>query len=98
MDFFAVYRRESGDFDWDYDYVKKCDEGLNTSLIFVSHLLLVSVLNVDSGAYLGRFVLYSQFSIHHRYPIKARTRSERHDHCLHADPHPQCNYINRTSA
>jgi len=33
-DFFAVYRRESADFD--RDYVKKYDEDLNTSLIFVS--------------------------------------------------------------
>jgi len=33
-DFFAVYRRESGEFD--RDYAKKYDEDLNTSLIFVS--------------------------------------------------------------
>ena len=31
-DFFAVYRRESGEFD--RDYAKKYDEDLNTSLIF----------------------------------------------------------------
>ena len=39
-DFFAVYRRESGEFD--RDYAKKYDEDLNTSLIFVSHLIYVS--------------------------------------------------------
>ena len=33
-DFFAIYRRESGEFD--RDYAKKYDEDLNTSLIFVS--------------------------------------------------------------
>ena len=33
-DFFAVYRRESEEFD--RDYAKKYDEDLNTSLIFVS--------------------------------------------------------------
>jgi len=38
-DFFTVYRRESGEFD--RDYVKKYDEDLNTSLIFVSHPVLV---------------------------------------------------------
>jgi len=37
-DFFAVYRRESADFD--RDYVKKYDEDLNTSLIFVSRPVL----------------------------------------------------------
>jgi len=33
-DFFAVYRRESEEFD--RDYARKYDEDLNTSLIFVS--------------------------------------------------------------
>jgi len=33
-DFFAVYRRESGEID--RDYARKYDEDLNTSLIFVS--------------------------------------------------------------
>ena len=39
-DFFAVYRRESGEFD--RDYAKKYDEDLNTSLIFVSFLISTS--------------------------------------------------------
>ena len=42
-DFFAVYRRESEEFD--RDYVKKYDEDLNTSLIFVS--LHLSVPHTD---------------------------------------------------
>jgi len=36
-DFFAVYRKESVEFD--RDYAKKYDEDLNTSLIFVSRLI-----------------------------------------------------------
>ncbi|KAF9643703.1 hypothetical protein BDM02DRAFT_3074152, partial [Thelephora ganbajun] len=39
-DFFAVYRRESEDFD--RDYVRKCDEDLNTSLIFAGLFSAVS--------------------------------------------------------
>jgi len=36
-DFFAMYRRESEEFD--RDYARKYDEDLNTSLIFVSRLV-----------------------------------------------------------
>ena len=36
-DFFAMYRRESGEFD--REYATKFDEDLNTSLIFVSRLI-----------------------------------------------------------
>jgi len=39
-DFFAIYRRESEEFD--RDYAKKYDEDLNTSLIFVGHLISIS--------------------------------------------------------
>ena len=39
-DFFAVYRRESEEFD--RDYAKKYDEDLNTSLIFVSRHISTS--------------------------------------------------------
>jgi hypothetical protein len=46
-DFFAMYRRESGEFD--RDYAKKYDEDLNTSLIFVSRLISILVLNAESG-------------------------------------------------
>lgn len=38
-DFFAVYRKESGEFD--REYTRKYDEDLNTSLIFVSSLIPV---------------------------------------------------------
>ena len=39
-DFFAIYRRESGEFD--RNYAKRYDEDLNTSLIFVSRLISIS--------------------------------------------------------
>ena len=38
-DFFAIYRRESGEFD--RDHARKYDEDLNTSLIFVSRLVFM---------------------------------------------------------
>jgi len=40
-DFFAMYRKESSDFD--RDYVGKYDEDLNTTLIFVSRPIFVLV-------------------------------------------------------
>jgi len=46
-DFFAVYRRESEEFD--RDHAKKYDEDLNTSLIFVSPSVLSLALNIESG-------------------------------------------------
>ena len=39
-DFFAMYRRESEEFD--RDYARKYDEDLNTSLIFVSRRVPIS--------------------------------------------------------
>lgn len=38
-DFFAVYRKESNEFD--REYTRKYDEDLNTSLIFVSYFIPV---------------------------------------------------------
>jgi len=46
-DFFAVYRKQSDEFD--RDYARKYDEDLNTSLIFVSE----SVRTVRSTLILG---------------------------------------------
>ena len=47
-DFFAIYRKESDEFD--RDYAKKYDEDLNTSLIFVSDSVLMCPLSADSGS------------------------------------------------
>ena len=53
-DFFAVYRKESDEFD--RDYAKKYDEDLNTSLIFVSESIRTHSLNTDSrGVQAGLF-------------------------------------------
>ena len=46
-DFFAVYRKEAAEFD--KDYVKKYDEDLNTTLIFVSGAIQICLVNADSG-------------------------------------------------
>ena len=40
LDFYTVYKREATDYD--ADYVKKYDEDLNITLIFVRHLPLTS--------------------------------------------------------
>jgi len=73
-DFYAVYRKESGEID--RDNAKKYDEDLNTSLIFVSGLSRSRLPNADSGVCSGRFILSSQFSVHSRCSIKTRTGSE----------------------
>jgi len=57
-DFFAVYRKESEDFD--RDYVRKYDEDLNTSLIFVSRQLPLCAQDSDVG--LGQAGLFSAVS------------------------------------
>ena len=54
-DFFAIYRKESADFD--RDYARKYDEDLNTSLIFVSDSTRTRPLSADSGVHAGRFIL-----------------------------------------
>lgn len=56
-DFFAVYRKESDEFD--RDYAKKYDEDLNTSLIFVSDSVRMCPLGADLCGYSGRFILCS---------------------------------------
>jgi len=38
LDFYTVYKNEATEYDT--DYIKKYDEDLNTTLIFVCHLLL----------------------------------------------------------
>jgi hypothetical protein len=73
-DFFAVYRRESGEFD--RDYAKKYDEDLNASLIFVSHLISTRRAEYSKRRCAGRPVLCGQFSVHHRCSIRARAGSE----------------------
>jgi len=46
-DFYAVYRKESGEFD--RDNAKKYDEDLNTSLIFVSDPIWLHLPDANFG-------------------------------------------------
>ena len=46
-DFFAVYRKEAAEFD--KDYIKKYDEDLSTTLIFVSSSTRIHPHNADAG-------------------------------------------------
>jgi len=74
-DFFAVYRKESDEFD--RDYARKYDEDLNTSLVFVSESVRTRSFSADSGpGCSGGFILCSQFSVHNQCPIEAATGSE----------------------
>ena len=76
-DFFAVYRKESEEFD--REYARKYDEDLNTTLIFVSPTCIPDV-NFGgkhlSHPFIGWFVLGRQFRIYRRCTIQARTRPE----------------------
>ena len=86
-DFFAVYRKESDEFD--RDYARKYDEDLNTSLIFVSESIRTCSPSTDSGRCSGGFILCSQLSVHNRCPIAAGTGSECDDRRLYANPDPR---------
>jgi len=56
-DFFAIYRKESEEFD--RGYAKKYDEDLNTSLIFVSRNMSARESRALNGKYIGRSVFSS---------------------------------------
>ena len=73
LDFYTMYKREA--MEYDADYVKKYDEDLNTTLIFVRpfHSLLQSV----SPIVIGGSVLRGQFSVCHRRPFSTSARPER---------------------
>ena len=73
LDFYTMYKREA--MEYDTDYVKKYDEDLNITLIFVRHYR--SLLQFISLAVVGRSVLCRQLSICHRCPFSTPTRSER---------------------
>ena len=45
LDFFAMYKREA--MEYDTDYMQKCNEDLNTTLIFVRFTSLLSVYSAD---------------------------------------------------
>jgi hypothetical protein len=41
LDFYTMYKRESTEYDM--EYVKKCEDDLNTALLFVRHSLFALV-------------------------------------------------------
>ena len=52
VDFYNKFQREADDYD--SDFVKKYDEDLNTTLIFVSPPLILLSRNVNGPPILGR--------------------------------------------
>jgi len=71
-DFYKIYRKEAEEYD--KEFIKKYDEDLNTTLIFVS-LVCYSNAHVLTWAE-GWSVLRRDFSLHHRRQLPTPTRSE----------------------
>ena len=72
VDFYTMYKRESAEYDT--DYVKKYDEDLNTTLIFVRYLSFFwSTTSLNST---GRPVLCRQLGLRNRRPFESPTRSQ----------------------
>jgi len=73
-DFYTVYKRESTEYDT--NYVKKYDEDLNTTLVFVrlSDTLILETAKLRE--FLGWLVFSCQLIVRHRRPNETRTRSE----------------------
>ena len=68
-----MYKREATEYD--IDYVKKYDEDLNTTLIFVRRPS--PLFSIISHVFVGRSVLRRQLRLRHRRPFQPPTRSER---------------------
>ena len=73
--FFEHYRKEAGEYD--KEFLKKYDEDLNTTLIFVSIVSSSGVRMLKRVS--GRSVLCGCFRIHHRRPISTSARHGRGD-------------------
>ena len=84
-DFYTAYQRESSQYD--HDYVKKYDEDLNTTLVFVS-LPYPEFLSVVVNLGEGRSVLSRELRVRHRGTIKIGAGIRRNECCVHALPHP----------
>ena len=68
LDFYMMYKREATEYD--VNYVKKYDEDLNITLIFVRLSpppFCCRLLNVPT---LGRSILCSQLSLRHRHSVQ----------------------------
>ena len=73
VDFYTMYKREATEYD--ADYIKKYDEDLNTTLIFVR--CPPPIFSIISPVPVGRSVLRHQLRLRHRCPFQPPTQSER---------------------
>ena len=73
LDFYTMYKGEATEYDT--DYVKKYDEDLNTTLIFVRYYHFLSPL--FSLVLIGGSLFCRQLSIRHRRPFQTPARSKR---------------------
>ena len=83
--FFEDYRREAEEYD--KEFIKKYDEDLNTTLIFVSFLSSFGARMLTRIT--GWSVLRRNLGIHYRSSLPPPTRPERRDCCPSSRPHPQ---------
>ena len=81
-EFYKNYRKVAEEYD--KEFLKKHDEDLNTTLIFVSHPWTCGGL--DPIRISGRAVLRRRIRIHHRGGLTASARSKRRDPCAPPDP------------
>ena len=72
LDFYTMYKREATEYDT--EYVKRYDEDLNTTLIFVCYT--PSVLQIISSVLVGESVLCRQLRFRHRRRLQPPTRSQ----------------------
>ena len=70
--FYEIYRQEAEDHD--KEFIKKYDEDLNTTLIFVSLSWFSDSRLLTWTA--GRSVLRRNLRLHHRSQLRAQARSE----------------------
>ena len=73
--FYEDYRKVAEEYD--RGFLKKRDDDLNTTLIFVSSILVLDKLLLTRST--GRFVLCGYLRIHHRGRLPAPVRSKRRD-------------------
>ena len=65
LDFYTIYKRET--VDYDAESMNKYNEDLNTTLIFVSSCISLSLRNVDHIP--GRSFLGGQLRLRYRRPV-----------------------------
>lgn len=73
--FYDDYRKVAEEYD--KEFLKKHDEDLNTTLIFVGPTWVFGETGLTGGT--GWFILCSRFRVYHRRQLPASTRSQRRD-------------------